>query len=838
MKKTKRLLSLILIAALCLGLAGVLAGCNKKEKTDDPASPGAEEPTGVSPTPGEETYVYVPTYVSLQEKLENGVNTLAFRDGRFLASSYMKVRSEIPEGVTPQWEGQYDVYENRFFWVGLDGSIEWFSGYQPAVESGNNQGSSISSIRFTEDGKLLALEETYRSWYDGPDDVEMYSDEWYQKEYYNYQHWENTFFLRLLDTDGSELSRLDLSELQHQMEEEGSYFYPNNVLPLKDGRILMMCDSGLLVLNMEGTLEKKIDFENYVENILQLQDGRIAVAYYGENGEVVSILDQETLELNTDETYPVMNVWNATPGGGDYDFYYTNGSNFMGCKLGSDRPEKVLNWINVDVDPSGLGNCFVTEDGRVVTIQTLWDEDEDDEGTVGTMPTAVGGADVSQGPTTQILILSKVPASSVAQKKVLTLATMYLDYNMRRMIVKFNRSNPDYRIELLDYSEYNTSEDYSAGQTKLNTEIMAGNVPDILNLSGLSWDKMAARGVLTDLMPYLESDEELHGQLFDNILRALQSDGKLYRTVSSFQIQTVMGASSVVGDTPGWTLEEFNAALKTMPAGCEPFGVGMTRDQILTWGLSMELNQLVDWSSGKCSFDSPRFTDILKLANEFPKEFNWEEYQWTMEDDEPQRIASGRQMLMQVWISDFESVQMYDAIFGGSATYIGFPTNEGVGNVIQFGDEGYAISSKCRDKDAAWQFLRTLFTEKYQSQNVWSLPTNRNAFNKKLEEAMTPQYMTDEKGNFILDEDGNKIEVDRGSWGWGSIEVKIGALTQAQADKILELIETTDRCSSNNEEVMEMIQADCEAYFSGQKTAEEVGRLLQSKMTIYINEQR
>ena len=134
-----------------------------------------------------------------------------------------------------------------------------------------------------------------------------------------------------------------------------------------------------------------------------------------------------------------------------------------------------------------------------------------------------------------MVIVSKVPASSLEKKTVLTLATMDLDWNTQRMLVKFNRSSPDYRIELLDYSEFNTEEDYTAGQTKLNAEIMAGKMPDILNLNGLnSFGKMASKGLLLDLMPLLNEDPELKGQIFDNVLNALMTDGKLYRTASGF----------------------------------------------------------------------------------------------------------------------------------------------------------------------------------------------------------------------------------------------------------------------------------------------------------------
>ena len=56
---------------------------------------------------------------------------------------------------------------------------------------------------------------------------------------------------------------------------------------------------------------------------------------------------------------------------------------------------------------------------------------------------------------------------------------MYLDWNLRSMIVEYNKTNDEYRINVVDYSEYATDDDYNAGVTKLTTEIISGSVPDI-----------------------------------------------------------------------------------------------------------------------------------------------------------------------------------------------------------------------------------------------------------------------------------------------------------------------------------------------------------------------
>lgn len=68
--------------------------------------------------------------------------------------------------------------------------------------------------------------------------------------------------------------------------------------------------------------------------------------------------------------------------------------------------------------------------------------------------------------TYEIITLVKTLRSEVKEKTTLTLATMWMDYNLKKELLNFNKSNPDYRIEITDYSEYNTDEDYTGGIAK------------------------------------------------------------------------------------------------------------------------------------------------------------------------------------------------------------------------------------------------------------------------------------------------------------------------------------------------------------------------------------
>ena len=77
-------------------------------------------------------------------------------------------------------------------------------------------------------------------------------------------------------------------------------------------------------------------------------------------------------------------------------------------------------------------------------------------------------------------------------------------------IIDFNKTNDKYRFTIKDYSVYNTMEDYTQGLTRLNTDIISGDVPDIMILNNqMPFNSYVAKGVFADLNEFLEKDTEL-----------------------------------------------------------------------------------------------------------------------------------------------------------------------------------------------------------------------------------------------------------------------------------------------------------------------------------------
>ena len=813
MKKNSKIFRTLVLSVLCLSMALSFCACGGKKEPGSTDNPGGKQDNSAQETP---EFVYVPEYTKVKGDFTSSLRDSVFVSDGAISSSYEKIGVKDHEGKTEEYEGQYDIYGTVLYKVGFDGSCEKL-GYTPMeveVDESKNMESytSINGMTAGEDGNLYLLEVVGKYWVDAPEGVDENSD-----QYWDYYQNEQKYYLRCLKADGTMGETIDLDELGKDQD----YFYPYGFEVDKDGNILVAGESAIYVLDASGALLGTIPCDSWIERLIVLSDGRVCALNYGESNYQLSVVDVEKRAFGENIELKGRNMYDVYPGGGDYDLYYNNGSNFFGYKISTGESTKILNWINCDIDSDNIGSISVLDDGRIAFIDAEWDSEY----------TSCENS---------ICLVSKKPYDSVPHKEAITLATIYLDYDIKGQIIKFNRNNDKYRIEVKDYSEYNTDDDYTQGLTKLTTEIMAGNVPDIIDLSSVSLDQLASKGILEDLYPYIDSDSELdRSDFFSSVLTGLEKDGKLYTTVSSFNVQTVMGATSVVGDKIGWTVDQFKAALATMPEGCTAFDQYTTKADILSTCMSLDMDNYVNWNTGECNFTSEGFIEMLEFANSFPSEFDWDNYEYSDGDDTPSRIAAGRQMLVATSMGDFQNYLMYEAMFGGEATFIGYPTAFGNGNMLSV-NSGYGICANSKYKDEAWQFLRMFFTEDYQSNNryFWGFPSNINAFNKSLKAAMTPNYRKDANGNYILDENGNKIEESQGSWGWGSITVEMKALTQAQADKIVELINSTTKVSKSDEGITSIVSEQAQAYFDGQKSAEDVAKLVQSKVNIYVNEQR
>lgn len=808
-RNVKKILALVLALTMLLPLAA----CGKSQSAG-----------GASPTPGarpQETaapeFVYTAETRPFVQNTEDWINVRSYNDNGMYYTKLEKIGEREHGDSLPRWEGEFDLYGTFLYFrdpQGRETRVEAYSPMEPVQDEQNRRDfvstTDMAGICFAADG-FVTIEIVNCSWSEGDGGYAEYSEEYWANQRYTQQ-----YYIRWFDPQGHELSCAPVEV------SEDSWLNAYNMKLDEQGNVLVTDGMGLRAIGPDGQDAYTIRPDGYIDGLIQLPDGRIAAVIYDEQ-EMLCFLDSAQGKLKDGIAVDGLDVYNAVPGNSEYELYYSNGSNFYGCKLG-EEPVRLFSWLSCDVNGNSISVLRVRPDGAVECLANTYDDE-------------------SRTYSYELVTVKKVPYDSVPHKETIRMAAMYLDYRVQEMIIKFNRSNDRYRIEVTDYSEYNNDRDgWDAGQTKLNTEILSGNVPDLFCLNGLNYSQLAARGILEDLYPYLDADPELNrSDFFSNVLQAFEVNGKLCQTVSGFYITSAIGAASVVGDRPGWTYDEFNAALASMPDGCTAFDQYVTRDAILQTCLALDMADFVDWSTGRVNFDSEQFVSLLEFANSFPADFDWEHYDYSQEDSLEDRLARGMQMLVQTSAYSLEDIfyNNYTRFLGGEITYIGYPTSHGTGNMLSLAEAGYAMSSRSPYKDVIWEFLRGFFTEQYQ-RGSYCLPSRVDVFEHNAEQATTVQYQTDADGNVMLDEQGERIPVVRYSM-WNSVTGQIEeiyALEQAQVDQIRDLIETTTKAADYDQAILAIVSEQAAPYFAGQKSAQEVARLIQSKANIYVNEQR
>jgi len=708
--------------------------------------------------------------------------------------------------------------------------------YSNALYVMNFDGSELTKLFDMEEARNDE-EQIYRSRYIQTMAVDSLGNLWVnEQEYYDdfsdpdNPIWEQNSYIRKFSPTGDKVFEIDCKELMPGVE----YIYINSMVFDAAGNLYMGMDMSLYILSGEtGTLAGKLEQTDYINGVISSANGEIYVSGWGnEGGMQLRKVDTATKAWGETIELPNSNMYNLMPGSGEYDFYYQDSSAIHGYKLATSESQEVLNWINSDINSERMSTVVPLADGRMVAMQ--WPEQESDP---------------------KLLMMTPRDPDSIPETIVLTYAAMWLNSDVRSAIIKFNRSQEEFRIQVKDYNQYSTSDNWMAGYEKLNMDIVQGNVPDIINLEGLNIENYINKGLLADVYKFIDEDPELSRDMFlQNVLDAASRDGKLYQVIPTFSIFTVIGKSKIVGNQPGWTMEDLNALMASLPEGTIAFSE-MTRGNIISYSTMMAMDQFINHETGKVSFDGDGFISLLEFANQFAAEIDWNAIYGDNYDWEAQQSVykDDKVILMPTSIYNVRDIRDYREQFNDDITFIGFPTANKNGTCIMPNTQ-MAISAKSKNQDAAWQFLRTFLTEEYFSGNegryYYGLPINKVVLQKQLEMEKTPlaDRPESEQGNII----GRSYSYSTMTGG-GAVAVSdmtIGMdpqqdeyeknyhLTDAEAEQIWSLITSVNTLSYSDQEINTILTEEVEYFFQGNKTAREVASVIQSKVQTYINESR
>ena len=812
----------ILPAVLCLLFSAFLTACSQK----------AAEPAEVQSAGS----LYTTETIEIPQDL-SAFSHFCFAGDGWYAVSTEKTGEEIPQSVIDEAaknktevenDGRYDVYTTKLWHISLDGSVKQLKEYEPLQYGENTENwkkfgsvSNFSAITTDGEGNILTLEYNYLSGSSMPDEASAF------EEGKNYNEFKTVWYIRTLDGTTGKLKS------EHIIENTDDFFFTSDSMLYDSGNIYLISEntsgSTVAVLNADGSLEAIADCPAKGAWFIRLNTGAPALCGYEDSGITVREITSPgvSLELIASSSDAVTDIYS---GFSDYAFCYNINWKLYGYNSALERNEFLLSWPETGLKSAdNLARPAAGADDLPIFINMSSSAD-------------------SAGKKAVIVTLAPQKSESDAlasNKKELILLTCSPNESLCSAVAEFNNSSEEYTLKIADFSSYCAASSNTSPEAAMNKYIadeLNGTPPDILDLSSLPYFKLAAQGSLQDLYSFIDSDPYMQRDDFvPGILEALEYNGNLYASCAGFTIDTLLAPSDAAGDSAGWSIDEYNAALSTMKSGCSPFDVFITSGDIFKEYIRISLNAFIDWESGTCGFNSDEFKSILSFASSFPADFDSNNYNWENgSTNSDLRINRGEQMLLRTGILNMRDAIRIGYEFPGDVSFKGYPSAYGNGSIFNISSEdmphNFAIMSISLNKDGAWQFIRTFFTSDYQ-QNGSYFPSNMALFQQQLDSAMKVEYVLDSEGQPVIGKKtGEPVERSKETMYLSDFTaVKCYAMTQAKADKLLDLIKTTKAVDFNNDEILKLIYSAVKDCFSGETSIDAAAANAQNVITLYLD---
>lgn len=587
-------------------------------------------------------------------------------------------------------------------------------------------------------------------------------------------------------------------------DEENSYIQTAAVS--KEGKIYAASNNVLYVFDGEtGAYSKTISVNtDWINNMVVTEEGRVFLTRYGNRG--MELVEVNTASDGLGDTFDNLPDGNGMlKPGAEGKILVSGYGKLYEYDLASKESVAVLDWVDCNIDGNYVREFCMLEDGKIAVFYDNYDD------------------------APEVVLLTKTERSKMPQRKEILLATLYEgNSSLQQAVVAFNKSNSEYKVTIkayVDDTQEWTEDTYSDALTRMHADLVGKESPDLIDLSNVDIGNLAAKGALEDLKPYMANSRTANEEMFvPSILKAYQFDGVQVAVPKRFHVSTLMAKASLVGEEPGWTLDDVMALSEAHPEA--KLMQYVNQAEALRICMLYSGSSFIDYETGKCSFDSPEFIKVLEFANSFGE---WKD----TEESFPSMIQSGQILLSDTSYGGVQEYQMYNLMFQEKATPIGYPTVDGSPGIFVSGNELYGISSQSEYKDGAWAFLESVLSG---DKVDWGFPGRKDLLEKVFEEAMAAEYQKDENGEIMKDESGDPIEIPKTTWGYDDWQTEIFAATQEEIDEIRFLIDNARLAANGSEEIFAMISEEADAYFAGQKSPQNVAGIIQSRVELYVKE--
>lgn len=432
---------------------------------------------------------------------------------------------------------------------------------------------------------------------------------------------------------------------------------------------------------------------------------------------------------------------------------------------------------------------------------------------------------------------------------------------LQESVLAFNRENPYYCIELTDYDAVYYGEPGSpiptAGRadTRFDTfarDLTAGKTYDVY-LFGSEYDGAAAleeKNLFADVRRLCERTD---------YITALQSawstqEDVVYRIPMSMTASALVTPSDTLASGDAFTYDTLMTLGETLPTGESLFS-----DDVSDALFSISQYDFIDTANKNCSFDSPEYANFLDFCAMLEssvmtgKVSGYYDYTLGRTSDASfipdvlvDSLKNGRLKFYQWHMNSLQSLTSFyflNRAVGGDLTFCGYPTAVG-DSLYVAADVTMALANGLSLGSGAYAYLEFLLSDTIQTAPALTdhaLPVTRGALDKLLSYGY--HYYSDDADSLARAENGIRIHCEAvTSLPIEAMEQILAGyrheihVTKAERDRLYQYLCETDMRGAGDTVIRSIIAEELSYVTQGVRTVEEAGKIIQSRVWIYLNE--
>ena len=357
----------------------------------------------------------------------------------------------------------------------------------------------------------------------------------------------------------------------------------------------------------------------------------------------------------------------------------------------------------------------------------------------------------------------------------------------------------------------------------LNTDILAGDGPDVLILDGMPAYSYIEKGVLADISSLVQEIADSDG-VFENVRKAYEKDGAIYQFPAKFYVTLVNGTAEAVA--AGASVEKLASYINEGQASLTP-----QNDETLL--KTFFLADSAQWTDEEGKLNENIIRNWLEQLKVIYDAGNWDDTQQYYSYSggavtdllgtlTPVSILTGEGEVSYGSLVDMTELLTLAAADKQNGMTYGLADSDGAKSFVPYMLAG--ISSSTKQTEAAEDFLRTLFGKECGSVDGNGFPVNRAAYDALCEDAQS-RYGDDEGI-------GISVSADDGI----SLELNLENLTEAETAELTAILEQADAPACMDRVVWEIVLEQGKAVLSGDTTAEQAASEIMQKGSLYLAE--